>query len=36
MCPVALVLSGVSTRDQGQAWSPKVDIITADLDTLLG
>jgi 4-nitrophenyl phosphatase len=35
MCPVALVLSGVSTRDQGEAWSPKVDIITADLETLL-
>jgi 4-nitrophenyl phosphatase len=34
-CPVALVLSGVSTREQGEAWRPVVDIITEDLNTLL-
>ena len=34
-CPVALVLSGVSTREQGEAWRPIVDVIVEDLDTLL-
>jgi HAD superfamily hydrolase (TIGR01450 family) len=34
-CPVALILSGVSTREQGKAWTPKVDIIVKDLTTLL-
>jgi len=30
-CKTALVLSGVSTREQGEAWLPKVDIITNEL-----
>jgi HAD superfamily hydrolase (TIGR01457 family) len=34
-CPVALVLSGVSTREQGEAWRPAVDIIVEDLGTLV-
>jgi 4-nitrophenyl phosphatase len=34
-CPVALVLSGVSTREQGKAWMPVVDVIAEDLETLL-
>lgn len=34
--PSALVLSGVSTLAQAQAWSPAIDIIVADLATLLG
>jgi len=34
-CSVALVLSGVSTREQGEAWRPVVDIITEDLGTLV-
>lgn len=29
--PVALVLSGVSTREAGEAWMPKIDIICHDL-----
>jgi 4-nitrophenyl phosphatase len=33
--PVALVLSGVSTREQGEAWRPVVEIITEDLSSLL-
>jgi 4-nitrophenyl phosphatase len=35
-CPTALVLSGVSTRAMGAAWSPRVDVIAADLATLIG
>lgn len=35
-CPTALVLSGVSTLAQAQAWNPKIDIITGDLGTLVG
>jgi 4-nitrophenyl phosphatase len=35
-CPTALVLSGISTRQQADAWEPKVDIIADDLGTLLG
>jgi len=34
-CPVALVLSGVSTREQGETWRPTVDVIVEDLHTLL-
>ncbi len=35
-CPTALVLSGVSTREQGESWKPKIDIIAEDLATLVG
>jgi len=34
-CPVALVLSGVSTREQGEKWMPRVDAIAEDLSTLM-
>jgi 4-nitrophenyl phosphatase len=34
-CPVALVLSGVSTREQGEMWQPVVDVIAEDLSSLL-
>jgi 4-nitrophenyl phosphatase len=34
-CPVALVLSGVSTRTQGMAWRPAVDFLAEDLYTLI-
>jgi len=34
-CPTALVLSGVSTREMGEAWNPKVDLIADDLESLL-
>jgi len=34
-CPVALVLSGVSTREHGKAWRPPVDIIAEDLGALV-
>jgi 4-nitrophenyl phosphatase len=34
-CPVALVLSGVSTREQGETWIPKVNVIAEDLSTLV-
>jgi 4-nitrophenyl phosphatase len=35
-CPTALVLSGVSTRAQGERWKPKIDLIVEDLATLIG
>jgi len=35
-CPTALVLSGVSTREQADAWKPKMDIIADDLSALVG
>ncbi len=35
-CPTALVLSGVSTIEQAQSWTPAVDIITDDLASLVG
>ena len=35
-CPTALVLSGVSTKEQGENWKPKIDIIAEDLATLIG
>lgn len=34
-CSTALVLSGVSTREQAEAWMPKIDIIVDDLATLI-
>jgi 4-nitrophenyl phosphatase len=34
-CPTALVLSGVSTREQAQAWTPKIDLIASDLSELV-
>jgi 4-nitrophenyl phosphatase len=34
-CPTAVVLSGVSTREQAEAWEPKVDIIANDLASLI-
>ena len=33
-CPTALVLSGVSTKEQAREWTPKPDIIAEDLATL--
>lgn len=33
--PTALVLSGVSTRELGEAWQPPIDIIANDLSELL-
>ena len=35
-CPTALVLSGVSTRAQAEAWTPKMDFIADDLSSLIG
>lgn len=35
-CPTALVLSGVSTKEQAEGWKPKIDIIAEDLATLIG
>ena len=35
-CPTALVLSGVSTKDQADTWRPKMDIIADDLAALVG
>jgi 4-nitrophenyl phosphatase len=35
-CPTALVLTGVSTREQAENWKPKIDIIVDDLATLIG
>jgi 4-nitrophenyl phosphatase len=34
--PCALVLSGVSTREEGEAWRPGVDVIAEDLRELVG
>lgn len=34
-CPTALVLSGVSTRAQAEAWNPRPDFIVEDLDALV-
>jgi 4-nitrophenyl phosphatase len=34
-CPVALVLSGVSSREQAEMWKPGVDFIAEDLSTLI-
>lgn len=35
-CPTALVLSGVSTREQAESWKPDVDLIAEDLAALVG
>ena len=35
-CPTALVLSGVSTREQAELWRPPIDIIAEDLASLIG
>ena len=35
-CPCALVLSGVSTKEQAEVWSPAIDIIAEDLSSLIG
>lgn len=35
-CHTALVLSGVSTREQAQAWTPGMDFIAPDLTSLVG
>lgn len=34
-CPTALVLSGVSTREQAETWQPEIDIVVEDLATLV-
>ena len=34
-CPTALVLSGVSTKAQADAWNPKMDVIAASLADLV-
>jgi 4-nitrophenyl phosphatase len=34
-CPTALVLSGISTRAQAEAWSPRPSFIFEDLETLV-
>src|SRR6185369_17519788 len=35
-CPTALVLSGVSTKEQAAVWIPKINIVTDDLASLIG
>lgn len=35
-CPTALVLSGVSKREEGEAWKPRPDIIAGNLGELVG
>jgi 4-nitrophenyl phosphatase len=35
-CPTAAMLSGVSTREEAEAWKPKIDIIADDLLELVG
>jgi 4-nitrophenyl phosphatase len=34
--PCALVLSGVSTREQAEAWRPQIDVIAESLEELVG
>jgi 4-nitrophenyl phosphatase len=34
-CPCALVLSGVSTKEEADKWEPKIDIIAESLNELL-
>ncbi len=34
-CPTALVLSGVSTKEQADTWKPKMDVIADDLASLV-
>ena len=35
-CPTALVLSGVSTKEEADLWQPKIDIIVDNLASLIG
>ena len=35
-CSTALVLSGVSTREQAKQWKPQIDMVADDLATLIG
>jgi 4-nitrophenyl phosphatase len=35
-CAVAVVLSGVTNREEAQAWKPNVDLIADDLERLIG
>ncbi len=35
-CPCALVLSGVSTKEQAAAWKPAIEILADDLTSLIG
>jgi 4-nitrophenyl phosphatase len=35
-CPTAVVLSGVSTREQAKEWKPALDMIAEDLSQLIG
>jgi 4-nitrophenyl phosphatase len=35
-CPTALVLSGVTTREEAESWTPKIDLIADDLASLIG
>ena len=35
-CPTALLLSGVSTREEAELWQPQIDFIADDLATLIG
>jgi len=35
-CPTALVLSGVSTLEEGELWRPKIDFIARNLAELIG
>lgn len=35
-CPTALVLSGVSTKEDADNWDPKIDTVTDDLASLIG
>ncbi len=34
-CPTALVLSGVSTKEQADQWTPKINVIASDLAMLV-
>jgi len=34
-CPTALMLSGVSSKEQAEAWSPKIDVIADNLSALI-
>ncbi len=34
-CPTALVLSGVSTREQAANWDPRIDFVADDLSSLM-
>lgn len=34
-CPTALVLTGIATREQGEAWMPKIDVIGESLSALV-